>query len=380
MRASDLAHLNQPYPKDHEPTEADARAAIGVKLPEWTSLESEILADFVEQEPYGIGWWAPYPGTSRRILIADQLYSCLTSVGQNMTEAALHWLEYLDAMERNGTRYADAVRMDSTGVPFDPPRPHSASEQLAPDLVRMHQAGLIRAIASSLDCLAGVIIGVSALPEDILKANFKSVRNALPRAEGATTLGVKAQADFAKQLERSIAAVGPEGWLDWALDLRDMLVHRRRRIELGQFRRITPVLLGANGKPVPRFRLVSHLPRDPSRSDIEVFIEKQWNAVLHEEGTRTLRGLMNSTSDLLEASAEHLFNLWRWRRDNPKDLPQPKRQWPKGLSRIPTNFDGYDPGSYPFDPSIGMLHPITARRFLAAAADDAARPQWATFD
>ena len=80
-----------------------------------------------------------------------------------------------------------------------------------------------------------------------------------------------------------------------------MLVHRGRRIELGQYLPITPVLLGPDGKPAPRARRVSHLPRDPGRSDIEVFVDTPWNMVLHEEGTQTLLGLMNSTSLLLEA-------------------------------------------------------------------------------
>ena len=81
----------------------------------------------------------------------------------------------------------------------------------------------------------------------------------------------------------------------WTLDLRNMLVHRVHRIELGQYLPITPALLGPDGNPAPRACCVSHLPRDPGRSDIEVFVDTPWNMVLHEEGTQTLRGLMNST-------------------------------------------------------------------------------------
>ena len=55
MRAADLARLNEPYPDTLEPTEEDARAAIGIKLTKWASLENEVFADFVEQQPYGIG-------------------------------------------------------------------------------------------------------------------------------------------------------------------------------------------------------------------------------------------------------------------------------------------------------------------------------------
>jgi len=380
MRATDLDRLNEPYPKDLEPTEEDARAAIGVRLPHWASLESEIFSDFVEQQPYGIGWWAPGPGTSRRILIADQLLCCLASVAGNMTEAALHWLEYLEASDRDSARLAHSVKMLPSGPDIDLPRPRSASEQLVLDLVRMHQAGLIRAIASSLDCLAGVTIGVAALPQSILKADFKETRAALARIDGAASAGAKAQEEFAARLESAIAAAGPQGWLDWTLDLRNMLVHRGRRIEMGQYLPITPVLLGPDGKPAPRARRVSHLPRDPGRSDIEVFIDMPWNMVLHEDETQTLEGLMNSTVLLLEAAAGHLLDLWRWRRAHPGDLRQPADQWKNGPSKQSTGFNGYAPGSVPLEPSMGMMHPITARRFHAAAIDDAARPQWATFD
>jgi hypothetical protein len=364
MRATDLARLSEPYAEHLEPTEEDARAAIGLKLPHWASLESEIFADFVERQPYGIGWWAPAPGISRRILIADQLSCCLASVASNMTEAALHWLEYLDASDRDSARLAHAVKMLPSGPVIDLPRPRSVSEQLAPDLVRMHQAGMIRAIASSLDCLAGVIIGVAALPQSILKADFRQARTVLARINDAANAGAKAQADFAARLESTITAAGPQGWLDWTLDLRNMLVHRGRRIELGQYLPITPVLLGPDGKPAPRARRVSRLPRDPGRSDIEVFIDTPWKMVLHEEGTRTLQGLMDSTVLLLEVAAEHLLDLWQWRRAHPGDLRQPVDQWKNLPSKKSTSFNGYAPGSLPLEPSMGMMHPITARRFF----------------
>jgi len=93
MRPNDFKRLSEPYPDD--PPSAGARGALGLELPRWTALQTEILADFTEQLPYGIGWWVPGPGTTRRILIADQLYCCATSVADNMIEGALHWLEFL---------------------------------------------------------------------------------------------------------------------------------------------------------------------------------------------------------------------------------------------------------------------------------------------
>jgi hypothetical protein len=380
MRPEDLARLNEPYPEHVEPTDADARAAIGVKLPNWTALQDEIFADFTEQSPYGIGWWAPDPGTSRRILISDQLYCCLDSVVNNMIEGALHWLEYLDARDRDNARLAHAVKMTPAGPVFDPPRPRNPFDQLCADLIRIHQAGMIRSFASVLDCLAGVMIGVAALPLNILKADFGKARAALGKINGAANSGAAVQAQFNAQLEAALISAGPRGWLDWTLDFRNMLVHRGRRIELGQLLPVEPVLLGPNGRPAPRAWRASHLPRDPGRSDIEVFLDFPSNTVLHEDGQRTLEDLTESTTKLLETVAAHLLDLWRWRRSHPGELRQPAEQWKNGPSTQSTGFSGYAPGSLSLDPNVGTLHPITARRIHAAALDDAARPQWPKFD
>ena len=380
MRPADLVRLKEPYPEHVEPTDADARAAIGVSLRHWTTLEGEIFADFTEQPPYGIGWWAPDPGASRRILISDQLHCCLESVAGNLTEAALHWLEYLGASDRDSARLADAVKLTPTGPVISPPRPINPLEQLCPEFIRIHQAGIIRSLASTLDCLAGVIIGIAALPISILRADFDKARARLAKINGALNVAAQMQAQFAAQLEAAISAAGPQGWLDWTLDLRNMLVHRGRRIELGQFLPITAVILGPDGQPVPRARRVAHLPRDPGRSDVEVFLGTPWDTVLHEEGQQTLQGVMASTTYLVESLAVHLVDFWRWRRAHPADLRQPEEQWKDGPSTQSTGFNGYAPGSLALQSGLGMMHPITARRFHAAALDDAARPQWAAFD
>jgi len=57
--ACELATLTSPYPEHVEPDDVDAMAALGLKLPRWATLESDILADFAEEPPYGIRWWTP---------------------------------------------------------------------------------------------------------------------------------------------------------------------------------------------------------------------------------------------------------------------------------------------------------------------------------
>jgi hypothetical protein len=39
MRSEDFGRLNQLYPENVEPTDADARAAVGINLPRWIVLE-----------------------------------------------------------------------------------------------------------------------------------------------------------------------------------------------------------------------------------------------------------------------------------------------------------------------------------------------------
>ena len=60
--------------------------ALGVHVPRCVELSREILGDLSPNPPYGVAWWAPHPGTSRRILISDHLFACAQSVGDNLIE------------------------------------------------------------------------------------------------------------------------------------------------------------------------------------------------------------------------------------------------------------------------------------------------------
>jgi hypothetical protein len=380
MRRAELSKLTEQYPQHVEPDDAYAMASLGLNLPRWAALQSDIFADFVEGPPYGIRWWAPDPGTSRRILISDQLNCCLNSVPHNMTEATLHWLEFLEASDRDSARFADAVKFEHGRPVISPPRPRTAFEQLAPEFIRMHQAGIARALSSALDCLGGIVIAVAALPRSILRADLAIARNELRKIDSTSTDGARMQGRFAGKLEAVIVDAGPAGWLDWIIDMRNMLVHRGRRIELGGYVPIEPTLYGPDAQPLLRARRVSHLPCDPGRSDVEVFLDVPKSFVLEEEAETTFRGVMDSTVALLETAAENLLELWQWRRNNRTALRQPRAQWLQGPSTNSTGFKGYAPGSLRLRRDMGILNPVTARRLRAAALDDAARPQWSRFD
>jgi hypothetical protein len=355
--------------------------ALGVETPQWKHLELTILEDLSTQAPYGVAWWAPHPGTSRRILISDQLYACTRGVLDNMLESALHLLEVLDWSDRGTDRLANVVRVENGKLIVEMPRPQNPLEALGSQMGRLHVAGTVRALAGVLDCMAGTIIGVLALPSPILKADFSDVRSLLKRtAANAGTEGERVQANFGVKLEGLISSIGPQGWLEWALAFRNMLVHRGRRIELGQFVPRTPVVYGPDGQPVLRARRVTHLPRDPGRSDVEVFLDAPNSPLLTESDDQTLRELLESTKSLVEGIAQELGEVWKWRRRHPDSLPQPAKQWPNGVSTGSIGFSGYAPGSFAYSPSMFSTHPVVAQRMRAAALDDQSRAQWKTFD
>jgi len=111
MRNADIARLSQPYADGSDRGTTGPTRALGVQTPNWEALERRIFDDLTTEQPYGIGWWAPHPGTSRRILISDQLYACTTSVATNLVEAGVHWLELLDAVDREDSFQADVVQI-----------------------------------------------------------------------------------------------------------------------------------------------------------------------------------------------------------------------------------------------------------------------------
>ena len=385
MRPADIARMSQPYPDGPDRNTTGPTHALGVQTPNWEALDRCIFNDFTTEQPYGIGWWAPHPGTSRRILISDQFYACTTSVSTNLIEAGVHWLELLDAVDREDTFQADVIQIVDGQLQVCARPRRTPLESLGPEIVRLHQVGVARALSGALDCAAGTIIGVMALPLSILKADFSGVQQYFRRRQEApTTEGETLQEQFAIQLTETVERVGPAGWLDWVLNFRNMLVHRGRRIEIGQFVRREPVLCDASGRPIQRARVVTHLPLEPDRSDMDVHREPDLPPVLTEDVRQTLNGSMRSVCALVEALGEQLAAAWEWRKEHPAELSQPQDQWRDvGHTETPNRqppFGGYAPGSHAYNPEMFVTNPETARRLRAAALMDHQRHEWQQFD
>jgi hypothetical protein len=384
MRAADLARLSERYPDGGDAGTRTPTRILGVDTPIWDDLGNRIFADFVTDPPYGVGWWAPHPGTSRRIFISDQLDACTSSVTTNLVEGALHWLELLDAIDREDAFQADVIKMVD-GQPRMVVRPRTTPlESLGPDIARLHQVGVARALSGALDCAAGTIIGVMALPMNILRADFQGVIRHFERRAAPRTEGEARQNDFGQQLTRMIGQTGPTGWLDWLLNFRNMLVHRGRRIEIGQFVPRLPFVRDSRGRPIIRASVITQLPQEPDRSDVDVHLEPNIPPVLTEDVRLTLAGAMGSVRTLIESLAEQLIAAWDWRKANPNALQQPREQWPRldaeARERRPQPFVGYAPGTHRYEPGQLMSHPRTMRKMAAAALFDHQRHQWPKFD
>ena len=118
------------------------------------------------------------------------------------------------------------------------------------------------------------------------------------------------------------------------------------------------------------------------RSDVEVFLNTDGHAsVLAETVEDTIRGIVDSTTRLIDAIGTLLLSIWTQRRANPTVLPQPRAQWPHGAAGQPKiQFLGYRPGSSVFAPDALVSDGVIQQRMRAAALMDDQRAQWNDFD
>ena len=258
MTRADIERLNREYPTG-EPREGRLARALQVDLPVWRQLGDEIFAD-LDDHVFGVGWWVPGPGTSRRILISDHLYNCVRSVEPNLIEARLHLAEAMDFWERESDFHARAVSISQDGnLRVQMPERRRPLDEITPAMAMLHSVGLIRAIAGALDCFGASVVGVVALRTNLLRADLDSARRRLAAVGGADP-GEALQAQFGAQLEALIGRAGPPGWFRWVIDLRNTLIHRGRRLQMFELRPVPSGIVGPDGRPRHSHRRDSPAP------------------------------------------------------------------------------------------------------------------------
>ncbi len=142
-----------------------------------------------------MSWWGSL-AVQERILISDYLYQRTDSIETNLVEARLHYLESLDARERENNRLADIVSRDEYGQ-VRPKFPPSLApiDDLYKRLEGLHICGFFRAIGSSLDCLGAAIVGALALSTSLRRSDILKAESILARIN-ASSPGTQMQSDF----------------------------------------------------------------------------------------------------------------------------------------------------------------------------------------
>lgn len=378
MTRADIERLSQEYPVG-EPREGRLARALEVDIPVWRQLGDEILGD-LDEHVFGVGWWAPGPGTSRRILISDHLCNCVRSVETNLIEARLDLIEATDFWERESDFHARAVSINTDGrLQVELPERRRPLDEITAAMGILHTLGFIRAIAGALDCFGASVVGVVALRTNLLRADLDSARRTLAAVAGAGA-AERLQGQFGAELEALIGRGGPPGWFRWVMDLRNTLIHRGRRLQMPELRPVPSGIVGLDGRPFIRTDVIHQLPRDPGRSDVEMFLDAAHAPVLTESAATTLRGVLENSLQLIGEGGGLLHDVWRARRSNPALLPQPREQWPAGPARVTADFEGYAPGSMPYNPAQLRSDATLVRRMEASSLGDAAREAWAGFD
>lgn len=372
MRQAEINYLSGLYTNSNGEIDRRFNSSVGADVPSADKLVNEIFNDF-DTKLFGVSWWKSVPD-EERILISDYLYQCANGIELNLVEAKLHYLEWLDARERQNERIADVIKRDSNGeLRTKMPSSKAPIDDLPKKLEGMHICGFFRAIGSSLDCLGAVIIAALGLPRSLRRSDIGEAKKALSKIADSGSKGSVLQVDFRDFFETAIKASGADDWLEWTDQYRNMLVHRGRRITYNQIVPREVLLYDSTGQLIPRVNYTMHLAKYPDKSDAEALIKN--DLVLNEDADETLKGVFKSCRDLNEAVCERLVSIWQERRNDPSLIEQPASQWDTKIRAC--KFIGYKPDSEPLKAEEMIGHPTLFRRLLSASVDDAHRSLWA---
>lgn len=380
MRPSDLQRLEALFPAD-DPRSASEQIsdALEIGAPSAAVLAKCILDD-LDLDTYGVGWWVSHVSTKRRILISDQLHLAVATIETNLIEARLHLLEALDYLERSSRQSQFSVTVGPSGGAHNLKRLPSAAAHLPHELARVHVVGFFRAIGSALDCLGSALIGVLALPLNLLRGDLNKAREKLGRLDDCSSDGAKLRDGFARFFSALVENSGPDGWLKWALDYRNMLVHRGRHwTPRMQHETGVKLWVGPATRKVA-FDSILLLSKEPGRGEVDALRGARQGHVLTEDAQLTLQGLYESASGLIEKTCVRLIEIWNERRARPTLLVQPEAQWPDTNLPAAGTFKGYAPNSVDFSPKQIVVSVAMGRRLQAAALDGDLNERWRRLD
>jgi hypothetical protein len=297
----------------------------------------------------------------QQAVVSDQICMSASAVRSNLIEARLH------------QRQLSEVLGDS-GVPF--PTEATYGEVLRQNAERdMAIIGCTRAMASALDCLGAVAIGVTRMPRSITQASFLDIERV------ATGSAIASGTPNQQQAWKSIHEVcevhrkkPPDGWREWLLEMRNLNMHRARQTHI-QLQRIRdkhqPQALVVTSEPAEMLKMTArfdlHLRRRPGLPDMQDFITSPTTSDLwiNEPAATTLAGIFLAVNELIEEAAQLLASWWRYAGKWPKAFPPPAEKWALKPPPWP-DFEGIAPNAAPFPIGGSHIGPLQHERLTLA--------------
>jgi hypothetical protein len=322
-------------------------------------LSETLNQEFLESSS-GFAQFADIPDEIDRAIASDQIAQSARAIAENLLEAQLHYEALKKLFGDDGLSYpsgADPQEYARQGAEID-----------------LHITGFVRALGSSLDCLAAVTTGVLRIPESIHRAGLPTLEGRLrDRILGKGKSGSpdheQSWQEFYDLIQQH-AASPPTGWFEWLGGMRNLNVHRARltRVMLGRGKEDDhPVIVVFSSEPIDLTKGAKfdmHLRKRPHLPDMQDFITapKAEDLFLNETTETTLFAVLHLTDAFLEEAASFLLTWWRRIEGQVKDFPAPTGKW--GLEPDnATPFDGIAPGSKNMDAYESLRgHPELTKR------------------
>lgn len=329
------------------------------------ALGRRVLGD-LDVRDGGVSWWSDSLDAPRRILIADYLIELCSSTGANLVEAVMHLQRVKLDWAAVGNDFRDASQSQGKAALF--PKTEAAENRELE--ATAHVGGFFRAVGSVLDNIAGLVVGVAGLQVKLVRSDLNDLQLSQEVPKGILPnghSGRQQQLGLVGALRASIDTF-PDGWDRWAIDMRNTLVHRARRLNWQ---------LSDPSRPDQFMR---PLPANPAQTDIESLARHELFGAdaLHEHAADTMSGVLAATARLVQQTTSAAGQLWDRRRSTPSLILQPREQWPVLKQGRETGFSGWNPGRLPDYANGGaiVVHPDRGIRLRSAKVMNDDRTSW----
>ena len=230
-----------------------------------------------------------------------------------------------------------------------------------------------------MDRLAACLIGVAALQIDIVGADWSDIERAIKQEEkrgrravdGTGPSGRAAQMNLLRIVEESVSD-GPEDWLPWMLDLRNVNAHRAPKMS---WLLMTGAGRKSDGLTTP-FYLQPDWPEVESMVHSPAHAKDARHILLLRDPLATMHGFLDQVVQVVARSGAAMLDLWTSRCGEPTLLVQPGSQWKTVMERRQLRFQGFTNDVLKVHSKAVYMHPDNAKRLQASKVLDADTNFW----